>query len=78
MKRKDFFVNNGNWINMKKKENTWKNATFNRIMGIVFIHVLWIFFFIIIFIYFSSRQLLRQHKAKLHKRAKEIQEQLVR
>jgi hypothetical protein len=24
-----------------------------------------------------SRQLLRQHKAKLHKRAKEIQEQLV-
>lgn len=25
-----------------------------------------------------SRQLLRQHKAKLHKRAKEIQEQLVR
>lgn len=30
-----------------------------------------------LFIVFS-RQLLRQHKAKLHKRAKEIQEQLVR
>jgi hypothetical protein len=34
------------------------------------------FVFIYLFIIFS-RQLLRQHKAKLHKRAKEIQEQLV-
>ncbi|CAF4401169.1 unnamed protein product, partial [Adineta steineri] len=28
------------------------------------------------FIFYFRRQLLRQHKAKLHKRAKEIQEQL--
>jgi hypothetical protein len=34
------------------------------------------FLFIVLFIIFS-RQLLRQHKAKLHKRAKDIQEQLV-
>ncbi len=36
-----------------------------------------LYLFIYLFFIFS-RQLLRQHKAKLHKRAKEIQEQLVR
>ena len=56
---------------MTKNENKWKNVTFNKITGKI-IHQL-----IDLFIVFS-RQLLRQHKAKLHKRAKEIQEQLVR
>ncbi len=35
------------------------------------------FFYLLFYLLFFSRQLLRQHKAKLHKRAKEIQEQLV-
>ncbi len=35
------------------------------------------YLFVLFYFLFCSRRLLRQHKAKLHKRAKEIQEQLV-
>jgi hypothetical protein len=57
---------------MKKKDNKGENLMFNRIKGkFLFVSS------ISDSIPYYSRQLLRQHKAKLHKRAKEIQEQLV-